>query len=103
MKASGTFVTIDKLTVRSFLKACAKDDNLQIRRASAEDSQARALDAKEKRLKKQLQKQRKEQEKDRPKERAQWIKQQMEQQTKGKKRTPSAESADRPSSCILAP
>jgi len=87
MKASRTFVTIDKMTVRSFLKACAKADHLQIRRASAEDSQARALDAKEKRLKKQLQKQRNEQEKARLKKRAQWVKQQMEQQTKGKKRT----------------
>jgi len=86
MKASRTFVTIDKMTIRSFLKTCAKADKLQILRASTDESQARLLDAKEKRLNKQRQKQRQEREKARRKERAEWIKRRMEQ-TRGKKRT----------------
>lgn len=82
MKTSRVFVTVDKLSVRSFLKACARADELEFQAAGAEESRARVLAAEEKASRKQLAKQRIEEEKARRAARAEWVDAQM----KGRKR-----------------
>jgi len=73
MKASRTFVTVDKMTVRSFLKACAKANLLEVTRASKKRSHERDLDAEDKILRKQQETQRRKEENARRAERAEWV------------------------------
>ena len=86
MKASRTFVSIDKLTVRSFLKTCAEECGLEITRATQDESRAKKAKMEERRLQKKEEDMKRAQEAERRTARSAWVAERLAQQKASKKR-----------------
>lgn len=86
MVTSRAFVTIDKLTIRSFLEACAKETKLDIKRSSPGESKAKKNAQDERRTQKEENERNKASERVRQANRKQWVSQQLKTQQQGRKR-----------------